>query len=153
MERGLQSAEEMQHSAALIAALAAAAAAVAVVDAAAERHEQHTSVLTGHAWVAKLLHGNVNRMRNNYGVHPHTFHRLLASLEEKTGFTNSHWITKEQLVYTPLLRITQTASWRSNSNGVAIRSQKHCTRSSMQCANTTSTMPTPRQAPRDPQHP
>jgi hypothetical protein len=95
-----------------VAALVALAAAAAVLSAIPPQPmPQHTSELTGQAWVEELLSGHSSRMRNNLGMNPHVFRRLLAALELKAGFCDSRWIKKEEK-----LAITLYAFVTNNTN-------------------------------------
>ena len=49
---------------------------------------QHTSILTGQAWVLELITGHPNRIKINFGVSLETFLALVCALNE-SGFKQS----------------------------------------------------------------
>ncbi|KAF9240413.1 hypothetical protein BU15DRAFT_28869, partial [Melanogaster broomeanus] len=55
----------------------------------------HTSALTGEAWVIELLLGHPERIRCELGVHPHVFANLMTELRE-LGHGNSEFVSLEE---------------------------------------------------------
>src|ERR1700733_8065167 len=60
-----------------------------------DKQAYHTSALTGHAWVLKLLTGHPDRIRCELGVRHHVFHLLINKLQE-LGHSNSRYVTLEE---------------------------------------------------------
>ncbi|KIJ23561.1 hypothetical protein M422DRAFT_146426, partial [Sphaerobolus stellatus SS14] len=58
----------------------------------------HDSILTGTGWLKELLHGNINRMRNHFGMRKHVFRKLVSVLEEKGGLCHTRHITTSEQV-------------------------------------------------------
>jgi hypothetical protein len=54
-----------------------------------ERVPYHTSILTGQAWVYKLISGHPDQIRHNFGIDLQVFEDLLATLHQH-GFVQSH---------------------------------------------------------------
>jgi hypothetical protein len=61
-----------------------------------EKTPQHTSQLTGQAWVDELLNGHEGQFYNELGMHKHVFWRLLNVLERLADFGDTKHITAEE---------------------------------------------------------
>ena len=60
-----------------------------------DQQAYHTSVLTGHAWVMKLLTGHPDRIRTELGVQLHVFEVLIDALHT-IGYRDSCSVCLEE---------------------------------------------------------
>jgi len=79
-----------------VAAFAAVCAgALAVFTNLRTRQPFNTSTLSRLMWVAELLHGNQQRMRNSLGISPYVFQQLVAALRLHAGLADSKYVAAE----------------------------------------------------------
>lgn len=57
----------------------------------------HTSILSGYAWIQKLLHGHPERIHTELGVHKEIFHALIAELRSMDPGDTKYMMLEEQL--------------------------------------------------------
>jgi len=76
---------------------AAAAAAYAIGTPLYDPIPYHTSILSGPGWVAELLGGHLERIRNELGMHKHVFLALVNDLKNMGLKDSKHAALEEQL--------------------------------------------------------
>jgi hypothetical protein len=75
----------------LLSTVAAFAATLCIQ--APEPIPMHTSILTGHGWLTELINGHPERFRDQIGMAPHVYLRLLFELQAYSGLTNTKFVT------------------------------------------------------------
>jgi hypothetical protein len=75
----------------LLSTVAAFAATLCIE--APEPIPMHTSILSGHGWLTELINGHPERFRNQMGMAPHVYLRLLFELQAYSGLANSKFVS------------------------------------------------------------